>query len=80
MATLPGVLPTNSAIRAAPVCRSTSMRNIRSSIAAYPAPYSTSLKVVPVMKGTPNPSRWMVTPDLGVLVLTTVAGVKSSRL
>ena len=56
------------------------MRNIRSSIAAYPAPYSTSSKVVPLMNGTPNASRWMVTPGLGDFVLTTVAGVRSSRL
>jgi hypothetical protein len=80
VATLPGVLPTNSAIRAAPVCRSTSMRNIRSSMAAYPAPNSTSSKVTPLMNGTPNASRWIVTPGRGDFVLTTVAGVKSARL
>ena len=56
------------------------MRNIRSSIAAYPAPYSASSKVLPVMNGTPNSSRWIVTPGFGDFVLTTVAGVKSSRL
>ena len=56
------------------------MRNIRSSIAAYPAPNSMSSKVAPVMNGTPNASRWMVSPGRGDFVLTTVAGVKSSRL
>jgi hypothetical protein len=70
--------PRNSADRAAPTWRSVSCRNMRSSVPAYPAPYSVSSYVSPKTCGTPNRSRTIVTPARGEYVLTMSAGATPS--